>query len=86
MDNSIRRKMNLRYKLFKTDIRTKDHNIYARYKRARNGITSELRKAKSRYFTEKIASVKSAAVFWNLVPDVTNPVRRGKIGPPERRW
>lgn len=61
MDNSIRWKMNLRYKLFKTAICNKDQNIYARYKRVRNEITSELRKAKSRYFNEKIASVRSAA-------------------------
>lgn len=73
MDNSIRWKMNLRYKLFKTAICNKDQNIYARYKRVRNEITSELRKATSRYFNEKIASVRSAAAYWNLIAEATNP-------------
>ena len=70
MDNSFRRKMNLRYKLFKTAICTKDQNIYASYNRVRNEITSELRKAKSRYFNENIASVKSAAAYCNLRENV----------------
>ena len=53
-------------------------------KRVRNEITSELGKAKSRYFTEKIASVKSAAAYWNLIAEATNLVRRSKIGPLKR--
>jgi len=55
--------------------------IYARYKRVRNDITSEIRKAKARYFEERIASVKSAAAYWNLIAEATNPVRRSRIGP-----
>ena len=43
-----------------------------------------MRKAKSRYFNEKIASVKSAAAYWNLIAEATNPVRRSKIGPLKR--
>ena len=57
INNDIRRKMNLRYKLFKYAVSTKDQEMYARYKRVRNEITSEIRSAKTCYFNEKIASV-----------------------------
>jgi len=76
--------MNFRYKLFKNAVRTKDQEIYARYKRVRNYITSEIRIAKARYFEERIASVKSAASYWNLIAEATNPVRRSRIGPLKR--
>ena len=57
----------------------------ARYKIVRNEITSELRNAKSRFFKEKLASVKrSAAAHWNLIAEATNPVRRSKIDPLKR--
>jgi len=42
-------------KLFKSDVSTKDHEIYARYKKVRNEITAEIRNAKAQYFTEKLA-------------------------------
>ena len=47
----------------------------------RNQVTSELRNARKQYFTEKIASAKSTAAYWNLLAKATNPVRRSKIGP-----
>ena len=62
----------------------KDQEMYARYKRIRNEITSEIRRAKACYFDEKIASVKSASTYWNLIAEATNPVRKGKIGPLRR--
>ena len=84
INNDIRRKMNLRYKLFKYAVSTKDQEMYARYNRVRNEITSEIRSAKTCYFNEKIASVKSAAAYWNLIAEATYPVRKGKIGPLRR--
>ena len=50
INNDIRRKMNLRYKLFKRAVSTKDQEIYARYKKVRNEITSEIRNAKAQFF------------------------------------
>lgn len=47
--------MNLRYKLFKKAISTKNQEIYARYKKVRNEITSEIRNAKAQFFKEKLA-------------------------------
>ena len=41
-------------KLFKNAVRPKDE-IYARYKKVRDEITSEIRNAKAQYFTEKLA-------------------------------
>ena len=77
--------MNLRFKLFKRAVSTKDQEIYARYKKVRNEITSKMRNAKTRYFNEKLAEVKSAAAYWNLIAEATNPVKRNKIGPLKRQ-
>ena len=84
INNDIRRKMNLRYKLFKRAVSTKDQGIYARYKKVRNEITSEIRNARAQFFKEKLAEVKSAAAYWNLIAEATNPVRRNRIGPLKR--
>ena len=50
----MRRKMNLRFKLFKRAVSTKDQEIYA---------TSEIRNAMAQYFKDKLAEVKSAAGY-----------------------
>jgi len=44
-------------KLFKSTsaVSTKEHEIYARYRKVRNEITSEIRNVKAQYFTEKLA-------------------------------
>ena len=84
INNDIRRKMNLRFKLFKRAVSTNDHEIYTRYKKVRNEITSQIRYAKAQYFNEKLAEVKSAAAYWNLIAEATNPVRRNRIGPLKR--
>ena len=76
INNEIRRKMNLRFKLFK--------EIYARYKKVRNEITSQIRIAKAQYFNDKLAEAKSAMAYWNLIAEATNPVRRNRIGPLKR--
>ena len=74
----------LRFKLFKRAVSTKDQEIYARYKKVRNEITSEIRNAKAKFFKEKLAEVNSAATYWNLIAEATNPVRRNRIGPLKR--
>ena len=81
INNDIRRKMNLRFKLFKRDVSTKDQEIYARSKKVKNGITSEIRNAKTQHFKEKLAEVKSAVAYWNLIAEATNLLRRNRIGP-----
>ena len=52
----MRRKMSLRFKLFKRAVSTKDQEIYA---------TSKIRNAMAQYFKDKLAEVKSAAAYWN---------------------
>ena len=47
--------MNLRYKLFKRAVSTKDQEIYARYKKVRNEITSEIRNAEGAVFQGKVS-------------------------------
>ena len=63
INNDIRRNMKLRFKLFKRAFSTKDQEIYARYKRVRDGITPEIRNAKAQYFKDKLAEVKTAVVY-----------------------
>ena len=65
INNEIRRKTNLRFKLFKRAVSTKDQEFYARYKKVRNEITSQIRIAKAQYFNEKLAEAKSAKAYWN---------------------
>ena len=49
INNEIRRKMNLRFKLFKRAVSPRDQEIYARYKKVRNEITPQIRIAKAQY-------------------------------------
>ena len=63
INNDIRRNMKLRFKLFKRAFSTKDQEIYARYKKVRDGITPEIRNAKAQYFKDKLAEVKTAVVY-----------------------
>ena len=65
--------LGLRLKLLKRVVNTNDKDIYARYKKVRN--------AKAQCFNEKLAEVKSAAAYWNLIAEATNPGRRNRIGP-----
>ena len=77
----IRHKMNLRYKLFKAAISSKCPEQWSNYKRVRNEVTSDLRKAKSSYFSTIFNEVKSSSAYWNLFKRATNPKVRKNIGP-----
>ena len=81
MDNTeIRHKMNRRYKLFKTAISSKCPEQWSNYKRVRNEVTSDLRKAKLSYFSTVFNEVKSLSAYWNLLKRATNPKVRKNIG------
>ena len=80
----IRHKMNRRYKLFKTAISSKCPEQWSNYKRVRNEVTSDLRKAKSSYFSTIFNEVKSSSAYWNLLKRSTNPKVRKNIGPLKR--
>ena len=77
----IRHKMNRRYKLFKAAISSKCPEQWSNYKRVRNEVTSDLRKAKSSYFSNTFNEVKSSSAYWNLLKRATNPKVRKNIGP-----
>ena len=77
----IRHKMNRRYKLFKAAISSKCPEQWSNYKRVRNEVTSDLRKAKSSYFSTIFNEVKSSSAYWNLPKRATNPKVRKNIGP-----
>ena len=73
-------KMNRRYKLFKAAISSKCPAQWSNYKRVRNEVTSDLRKAKSFYFSTVFNEVKSSCAYWNLLKRATNPKVRKNIG------
>ena len=77
----IRHKMNRRYKLFKAAISSKRPEQWSYYKRVRNGVTSDLRKAKSSYFSTTFNEVKSSSTYWSPLKRATNPKVRKNIGP-----
>ena len=77
----IRHKMNRRYKLFKAAISSKCPEQWFNYKRVRNVVTSDLRKAKSSYFSTVFNEVKSSSAYWNLLKRATNPKVRKNIRP-----
>ena len=82
--NETRRKMNHRYKLFKSAVSTKDETAWANYKKIRNEITADVRRAKARFFCERIDSAKSTAAYWKVLSKAANPKRRPQIGPIKR--
>ena len=76
--------MNRRFKLFKEANRTKDPSKWATYKKLRNEITADIRRAKAKHFKDLLADVKTTAEYWNLLSKANNPKLRKVIGPLKR--
>ena len=57
---------------------------WADYKRLRNEITSDLRKAKAAYFRDQLKKAKTTSAYWNVLSKATKPKVRKKIGPLKR--
>ena len=51
------------------------------FQRARNKVTSDLRRAKASYFSKMFNEVKSSSAYWKLVKDATSSRVRKPIGP-----
>jgi hypothetical protein len=62
MKNTIRLKINRRFKLFKKAIKTKCAEDWNNYKNLRNEITSELR-AKADYFSNMFGVVTTSKAY-----------------------
>ena len=73
ISNTIRFKMNRRFKLFKKAIDSKDTESWDKCKILRNEMTSDIRKAKAAYFQPKLDEVKTTKVYWKLLARATNP-------------
>ena len=84
INNTIRHNMNRRFKLFKEANRTKDPSKWAAYKKLRNEITADIRRAKAKHFKDLLADVKTTAEYWNLLSKANNPKLRKAIGPLKR--
>ena len=57
--NDIRLAMNRRYKLVKSAVTSKNVKLWWDYKRARNNVTSDLRRAKASYFSKMFNEVRT---------------------------
>ncbi|XP_068689637.1 uncharacterized protein [Montipora foliosa] len=79
--NDIRLAMNRRYKLFKAAVTSKSAKLWSDYKRARNKVTSDVRRAKALYFSKMFNEVKSSSAYWKLVKDATSSRVHKPIGP-----
>ena len=84
INNTIRHKMNRRFKLFKEANLTKDPSKWAAYKKLRNEITADIRGAKAKHFKDLLADVKTTAEYWNLLSKANNPKSRKAICPLKR--
>lgn len=83
--SDIRFKMNRRYKLFKKATTTKCPLLWQEYKKVRNEVTSDLRKAKASHFSKMFKEVKKTSAYWNLISKATNSrVHMKNIGPLKR--
>ena len=80
MNNTIRLKINRRFKLFKKAIKTKCTEDWNNYKNSRNQITSELRKAKADYFSNMFGEVTTSKAYWDLIKKSVPPKVRQNIG------
>ena len=76
--------MNRRYKLFKAVISSRCPKLWSDYKRARNEVTSELRKLTSAYFSNIFSEVKTSSAHWNFLKGAINPKVHKNIGPLKR--
>ena len=65
--NEIRYKRNKRFKVFKEAISTKREDKWSEYKKIRNEVISDIRKAKASYFNNMFNEVKNAGAYWNLI-------------------
>ena len=54
------------------------------YKKIRNEITADVRRAKATFFRQNIEAAKSTAAYWKVLSEATNPKRRPLIGPLKR--
>ena len=79
--NDIRLAMNRRNKLVKAAVTSKSAKLWSDYKRARNKVTSDSRRAKASYFSKMFNEVKSSSAYWKLVKGATSSRVRKPIGP-----
>jgi len=61
--------MNQRYKILLMARRTKEEELWTRYRELRNKVTSEVRNAKCKYYTTLFAEVKNCKSYRKLVKE-----------------
>ena len=84
INNTIRHKMNSRFKLLKEASRTKDPSKWAAHKKLRNEITADISRAKAEHFKDLLADVKTTAEYWNMLSKANNTTLQKAIGPLKR--
>ena len=73
----IRHKMNLRYKSYKKAKRSDDAVLWSEYRKIRNEITSEVRRAIVNYYRGLFDEVKSTRSYWKLLKKAMNVKKTG---------
>ena len=63
INNTIRHKMNRRFKLFKEASRTKDPSKWAAYNKLRNETTADICRAKAKHLKDLSADVKTTSEY-----------------------
>ena len=82
MNSTLRKEMNLRYKLLKrAQNYPKENNIWLKYRKQRNYVTYLSRKTKAEYWNEKFVNASSSKDFWKTVKQMKGVNKVKKIGP-----
>ena len=67
VSGKLRHKMNKRYKILKLAKRHNSESMWTEYKKLRNEVTAEIRKAKSEYFTELTNNATDTKTYWKIL-------------------
>ena len=67
VSGKLRHKMNKRYKILKLAKRHNSESMWNEYKKLRNEVTAEIRKAKSEYFTELTNNATDTKTYWKIL-------------------
>ena len=79
INSQTRHKMNLQYKIYLRAKRSDDVVLWTEYRRIRNEITFEVRKAKGNYYKSLFDEEKNTSVYWKLIKKATDFKNLGNI-------
>ena len=82
MNSTLRKDINLRYKLLKrAQNYAKENNIWLKYRKQRNYVTYLSRKTEAEYWKEEFVNASSSRDFWKTVKQMQGVNKVKKTGP-----